>query len=339
MSCECGTQVVLCNIPIRFDTYEGCSHECKYCFAQRKKNISHVKKYGTVQSLRYFIEGKRTQETAWCDWDIPIHWGGMSDPFQPIEKTVKASYECLQLFAETKYPFVVSTKGKLIIEPEYIELLEKCHCVVQISMVCSAYDKLELGAPCYEQRLHMAEILSKKVQRVIVRIQPYMPEVFHEVMNNIPKLAKAGVYGVVVEGMKFFKNKKGMVKVGADTCYPLQVLRPQFEAIRAECHKYGMKFYAGENRLRTMGDDMCCCGIDGLEGFQGNDYNICMIINGKNTKPTEKMKQIGTGMCYQSLYQSAGVNKKIKQQSFYGITQEELRNKTDYYKRFFGLKI
>ena len=52
MSCECGTQVVLCNIPIRFDTYEGCSHECKYCFAQRKKNISHVKKYGTVQSLQ-----------------------------------------------------------------------------------------------------------------------------------------------------------------------------------------------------------------------------------------------------------------------------------------------
>lgn len=192
MGCKCGTQVILCNLPVRFDTYKGCSHGCKYCFAQKKQNIAKIQRDETVEALRSFIEGKRGRETAWCDWNIPIHWGGMSDPFQPIEKNIRASYECLKLLAETKYPFVVSTKGKLVAEPEYLELLEKCNCVVQVSMVCSKYDQLEPGTPSYEERLKIVETLAPRVQRVIVRIQPYMPEVFRDVMKNIPRLAAAG---------------------------------------------------------------------------------------------------------------------------------------------------
>ncbi len=29
---ECGSQVILCDLPVRMDTYKGCSHNCKYCF-------------------------------------------------------------------------------------------------------------------------------------------------------------------------------------------------------------------------------------------------------------------------------------------------------------------
>ena len=41
---DCGSQIVLCDVPIRFDTYKGCSHGCKYCFVYRKYNISKIKK-------------------------------------------------------------------------------------------------------------------------------------------------------------------------------------------------------------------------------------------------------------------------------------------------------
>ena len=85
MGCSCGSQVILCNLPVRFDTYVGCSHGCRYCFAQKKTDISKIRKGDTPQSLRDFIEGKRGYETHWVDLNIPIHWGGMSDPFQPIE--------------------------------------------------------------------------------------------------------------------------------------------------------------------------------------------------------------------------------------------------------------
>lgn len=220
MGCKCGSQVILCNLPIRFDTYKGCSHGCRYCFAQKKRNIGKIERDETVEAMRSFIEGKRNRETAWCDWNIPIHWGGMSDPFQPVEKNIRASYECLKLLAETQYPFVVSTKGRLVADPEYLDLLARCNCVVQVSMVCSKYDQLEPGTPPYEERLQIARTLAQRVQRVIVRVQPYMPEVFNDVMKNIPRLAEAGVYGAVVEGMKFYKNKPGMVKVGGTYATP-----------------------------------------------------------------------------------------------------------------------
>lgn len=223
-------------------------------------------------------------------------------------------------------------------DEEYLSLLEKCNCVVQISMVCSKYDKLEPGTPSYEERLEIVRKIAPRVQRVMIRIQPYMPEVFSDVMKNIPRLAEAGAYGIVVEGMKFYKAKPGMVKIGGDNCYPLHVLRRDFESLKAEAHRNGIRFYAGENRLRMMGDSTCCCGIDGLEGFKGNDYNLCMLLNGQNPEPTENMKQIGTGGCFQSLNQVAGINKKINNQSFYGLMQEELAGKTDYYKRLFGLE-
>lgn len=165
MGCKCGSQIILCNLPVRFDTYRGCSHGCRYCFAQKKNDISHIERDESVDGLRSFIEGKRGNETEWCDWNIPIHWGGMSDPFQPVEKQIRASYECLKLLAETKYPFVVSTKGRLVADPEYLDLLAQCNCVLQISMVCSKYDRLERGTPSYEERLAILKTVSARVQR------------------------------------------------------------------------------------------------------------------------------------------------------------------------------
>lgn len=336
MSVTTGSQCILCNLPIRFDTYEGCSHNCRYCFVQRKTNISKIKAGSTVKALEHFINGERTVDTNWCDWNIPVHWGGMSDPFQPLEKNLRISYECLKLFAKTQYPFVVSTKGALVADDEYLKLLEQCNCVVQISMVCSKYDKLETGAPTYEERLAMVRKISPRVQRVVLRCQPYMLEVFEDVKKNIARAAEAGAYGIVFEGMKFVKKKPGLVKCAGDFVYPLPILKEHFSVLREECHKYGLKFYSGENRLRGMGDDMCCCGIDGLKGFKGNEYNICMMLNGKDVKPTEHMKTVGTAGCYRAIYQDSSKSRALNKMSFAGQMQKMLKEKPEYFKEVFG---
>ena len=336
MGCKCGSQVILCNLPVRFDTYRGCSHGCRYCFVQKKASLNEIKTDESPESLLAFIKGERTLETKWCDWNIPIHWGGMSDPFQPVEKKYRYSLECLKLLAETRYPFVVSTKGRLVADPEYLDLLERCNCVVQISMVCSKYDCLERGTPTYEERLQILKTVSRRVQRTIVRIQPYMHEVRKDVLDNLPRVAEAGAHGVVLEGMKFAKKKPGLVRIGGDCVYPIELLRADFEQIKAEAHRCGLKFYAGENRLRSMGDDMTCCGIEGLEGFKPNTYNICMMMNGKNPQPTELMKTVGTADAFKTLDQTAGSGRKIRKQSLAGIMQQELAEKTDYYRKVFG---
>lgn len=334
---RCGSQCWLCDLPIRFDTYEGCSHGCEYCFAKKFKDIRKIKNGENHKQLRDFIEGKRTCEVTWCDWKIPIHWGGLSDPFQPCEKQRQVSLKCLEVFAETQYPFVVSTKGKLIVEEPYISLLEKCNCVLQISAVCSSYDKLEQGAPTYKERIEMAKILSKRVKRVIIRIQPYMHEVFQEVFDNMEKLADAGVYGVIIEGMKYKSMKQGLVKVAGDCCYPYELIKSDFLKLKEEAHRIGLKIYAGENRLRKYGDSLTCCGVDGLEDFVPNKFNLNHLVNGDKTNPTKKMKENKTGYPFKGMFQTTLKGRQQQNQSFAYNMLEFYKTNNKQVKDTFGI--
>lgn len=61
---DCGSQCILCDLPIRYDTYKGCVHGCKYCFVQRKANIDKVEADNTLIALKKFVQGgedKRNQ--------------------------------------------------------------------------------------------------------------------------------------------------------------------------------------------------------------------------------------------------------------------------------------
>lgn len=320
---KCGTQCTLCDLPIRFDTYKGCSHGCKYCFANQFRDISKIKKDETVASLRNFIEGKRNETTKWCDWNIPIHWGGMSDPFQPCEKIIRNSYECLKLLEKTKYPFIVSTKGKLIADDEYLRLLETSNCVVQISAVCSKYDKIEKGCPTFEERVKIIKKISPRVQRVIVRIQPYMHEVFKDVYDNLKIFKDAGAYGVIIEGMKFKKKKKGLVKVGGDFTYDYELIKNDFLLLKERCHQLGLKIYAGENRIRKYGDSLSCCGVDGLDDFIPNKYNINHFFNDVlKVEPSKSQLEIGSASVFKALKQTTSYSNYVNNISF----ADEMKN-------------
>lgn len=253
----------------------------------------------------------------------------MSDPLQPAEKVKRVFYDCLQILKETQYPFIMSTKGRLLGDEEYISLLEQCNGVVQVSLVCASYDKLEKGCPTFQERLDIIKKISPRVKRVIVRVQPYMHEVYNEVFENLTKFKEAGAYGVIIEGMKFSKKVKGLVKISGDFTYPYDVILSDFIKLKEEAHRLGLKIYSGENRTRKYGDSLTCCGIDGLEGFKGNVYNLNHILNGDKQVPNEdaKMLQVGTAQCFQSLNQSTKGAKKYKGQSFYFSMLEYYKTK------------
>lgn len=326
---NCGSQCWLCDLPIRFDTYKGCTHDCKYCFVRRKTGLE-VELGETIKALIPFIQGKRTKETAWCDWDIPIHWGGMSDPFQPCEKKYKRSLDALEVFAQTGYPVIISTKGRLCIEEPYISLLSKANVVMQVSALCSKYDELEKGAPPFNERLQMINILSKNVKRVIVRAQPYIHDIYNDMLDNIPKFAEAGAYGIIFEGMKFAKKKPGLVKSGADFVQKKALLKRDFDKLKEQCHKFGLKFYCGENRLRAMGDSLTCCGIDGLDGFVPNTFNLSHLINGDISRAKESMKQKGTADAFTAIYQTTSMSRYIREHSFEDMVRFIYENRKDY---------
>lgn len=323
-----GSQCYLCDLPIHFDTYKGCSHQCQYCFAKKFKDLSDIKPNEGLQALKNFVEGHRNKTTSWCDWNIPLHIGGMSDPLQPVELTKGITYECLKYLAETQYPFVISTKGKLLGNRKYIDILSKCNCVVQVSLVCESFDKLELGCPTFKERLEIIKKISPYVKRVIVRIQPYMHEVYNEVFNNLSLFKSAGVYGVIIEGIKLQKKKKGLVKVGGDFTYPYELIRSDFLKLRDEAHRLGLKIYAGENRIRALGDSLTCCGVDDIEGFKPNKFNLNHLVNGDKQKPTKAMTQKDTAMAFKALYQDTISTKVLKEKSFAGKMLEYYKENT-----------
>lgn len=324
---KCGSQVVLCDVPIRFDTYEGCSHNCSYCFVKRKNTLD-VSNGESVDSLKRFIAGARNMDTEWCDWDIPLHWGGMSDPFQPIELERGRSLEALKVFAETQYPFIVSTKSDLISKEPYLSLIKECNCVVQFSAVCDKYDRFETGASSFASRLKAASLISP-YKRVNFRVQPYTPAVFKEVLQSIDRFHEAGGAGVIFEGMKYISKKPGTIKLQGDFVYPVKTLRSHFEIFKDKLHKLGMKFYSGENRLRAMGDSLCCCGIDGL-GWRPNTANLNHRIYDKEAYVfTETMRKEGTSTFLKAISQDT-LNSMFCRKSSFADIMEHMMQKGFY---------
>lgn len=314
---RCGSQIVLCDVPVRFDTYKGCSHGCQYCFTQRNNDdMLDIRIDETASVLRRWISGKRSTETVWCDWGIPLHWGGLSDPFQPIERELRESYRCLEVFAETGYPFIVSTKGKLLTDPDYLDLLRRCNAVVQVSLVSPKYDAIEIGAPTYRERMDMLPALAENSKRLIIRAQPYLREAKADIIRALPEYKARGVHGIVLEGMKSLKKLPGFVKMGADFVYPTAALRGDLEEIRRAAHRAGLVFYCGENRLRSMGDELCCCGIEGLEGFRPNRANLNHALFGDDFGYTDRQREPGTGDAFRPLHQTTIASRVFRTNSY-----------------------
>lgn len=315
---RCGSQCMTCDYPIHFDTYEGCSHDCKYCFVKRKYSINNIQPVKMDVKLRNFIEGKRSYETKWCDWAIPLHWGGNSDPFQECEKEIKNSLKCLEIFCETGYPFIVSTKNPVLLTQEpYISVIQKCNMVLQVSMACGRYDKLEAGAPSYEERLKAVKELSGKVKRVIARVRPYFPDCHKDILKEIPRYKEAGIYAISISAFYSQKKQKGMVRYGNSYQFSNELLYPKYMEIKAECHKYGIEFLCSESGLDHIGDNLNCCGCNGLEDFKPNTFNLSHIAYDEVVpSATEAMKAKDTYQPFKGIGQSQAWALRCKNRSF-----------------------
>ncbi len=142
------------------------------------------------------------------------------------------------------------------------------------------------------------------------------------------------MYGVILEGMKFDRKKSGLIKVAGDWCYPLQRLKADFLQIKEEAHRVGLKFYAGENRLRDLGDSLCCCGADDMDGWVSNHYNLAHIINGDKPTPTEGQKRAGSSVW--GLHQETNIERMIEGLSFAEQMAYEYKANPHGIKRMFG---
>jgi DNA repair photolyase len=294
------SQFCFCGIPFRLDTSPNCFFKCSYCFSNDFKG-RHVSRNNIldVDRFRNYLGKVFAKKITGLKSELllrrmPIHFGGVSDPFSN-PKISRKSREVLSVLADYNYPVLLSTKNATeLIKPEMISVLKRNKKVgVQISIpspkeeFCSI---IEPRVPSPKKRIRCIEELSKEGVHCICRIQPlFVPEISIVEKKLIPMLAKAKCKHVVVEHLKLpirkgrapldralkeigwdaydYYKSNGGISVAREWLLPSEVKLNNLQSLVASIRKHGMTYGAADYGLNHLGDTGCCCGIDALPGF------------------------------------------------------------------------
>lgn len=287
-----------CGNAFRVDTYKGCDFGCKYCFANcRGGDLNkgfQLADFSIIEKnfKKAFEDDKETKNLTieMLRHRVPLHLGGMSDPFQTREKEYKITYKLLELTKKYNYPMLISTKTSHIPE-EYFEVLDNRIHAFQISLISMDEEyirKFETRTPLPKERKAFAQFLKDKGFWVSIRIQPLI-KLQHgiDVVNEMSGI----VDYITVEHVKIGNdnaNKKKMFidmelnpndfkSCGREYEFMTNIKRENILKLKAisKC-----PIGCGDNDLHELSDSNNCCGVDTInENFnEWIKYNA-MYIN------------------------------------------------------------
>jgi DNA repair photolyase len=286
------------------DTYRGCAFQCSFCFArQRGGNAPEPVILPANPTLigRAFERalGNRGHQLGlvgqFLQHRTPIHFGGMSDPFQPIELRYGVTKSALEVLARYHYPTVISTRGTMVSTPPYLNLIREIGPVlVQFSFSSSRDDTARLLEPKANppsELLRSMEKLTAKGIAVSCRWQPYVLETSEAPSEFVRRISSTGCSHVAFEHLKVPLERNGSlwgemiqrlgydvyerykalgaVQDGRELVLPVLQKLPMVVDAASEVHRLGMTFGAADNEFQYLSDSACCCsGADLLPGFE-----------------------------------------------------------------------
>ncbi len=286
----------VCPTPLALDTYDGCSAGCAYCFARiaaRSSVKSKTDRFEAVEPRRLSLAALRGEgssaEAAMVRHGIPVHMGGLSDPFQPIERQMRATLVALEAIRDAGRAVVVSTKFGLLAEDPWRSVWEAIgQRLLQVSLIAcdDTLEALEPGALPWRERLALVREVSSTTP-VVVRIQPFIRTLSADALQRTCDLvAEAGGRGIIVEGLKVPRLGRGEVMTalsrslgrrfeaptdasGPDAAYHPAVQFAYQLAARRAARRAGLAHNAADNAMRWLGDSYACCGTDLIAGRVG----------------------------------------------------------------------
>lgn len=183
-----GNEGSKCFYPTRLDTYGcGCQHDCSYCYAKSLlsfRDLWHPENpaVADIKKIRRAIS-KLEKGTV-------VRLGGMTDCFQPIEKTKRITYETIKALNEYGIGYLIVTKSSIVADDEYIQIMDKNLAHIQITVTC--FDDAKYRALNYEKasmpsdRIKAVEKLYDAGFDIAVRLSPFIPEfVDLQTLNSI----------------------------------------------------------------------------------------------------------------------------------------------------------
>ena len=262
---------------------------------------------------RIFVTGAQELDVngEMLEGRVPIHFGGLSDPFSNMVVS-KKSRELLNLLSMYDYPVVMITKNtnELVKDQTLRILKEMKNLVLQISISTSEEElakQLEPNVPSPKQRIDCIRRLVEEGIYTVVRLQPlFSPWIGRVVDDLIPLIGSTKCRHVIVEHLKLpverrqlalntilstmgwdayeFYRDKGSMLVGREWVLPHRFRWEQLEPVTNAINRHGMTYGAADYGLTHLGDTECCCGISKLEGFshwfKGNFTNAVRDSSG-----------------------------------------------------------
>jgi DNA repair photolyase len=305
------SQFPFCGIPLRLDSYSRCQFSCRYCFASARGGASKPRHLRVADPKRLERRLKalksRPPQSAIDELlvrRIPIHLGGMSDPFSPMERQTGTTLAMLRILREHGYPTLISTKGVMAAEPPYLDILSSENFVVQYSVTCASDEQslaIDFGAPSTSQRFRATERLSRAGAKTTIRNQPLLPNQAKEAERIVKHAASAGASHISVEHLKLpieldWRNRGALdraagfdlqrhyasrrsLRVGREWVLPVADRLDLVLDLKRLANRLGMTFGAADTDLLHFSDgNVCCSGADMFGLGDGFGYNFLRAV-------------------------------------------------------------
>jgi DNA repair photolyase len=181
-----------------FNPYRGCEHGCIYCYARPTHEYLGFSA-GLDFETRIMVKEDAPQllraEMSKKNW-VPqtVSIGGVTDPYQPVERKLRLTRRCLEVFLEFKNPATVITKNHLVTrDVDVLAAMAKENLTgVFVSITTLRKELTQIMEPrtaVPKMRLAVIEKMAKAGVPVGVMVAPVIPGLTDEEMPAILKAA------------------------------------------------------------------------------------------------------------------------------------------------------
>ena len=199
------------DIPFRasINPYRGCEHGCSYCYARPTHEylgFSGGLDFETRIMVKEDAPRLLRAELASPRWKPQLlAMSGVTDCYQPVERRLQITRQCLAVLVECRNPVGIVTKNHLVTRD--IDLLAElaAHRAAQVHLSINSLDaelarKLEPRASSPRQRLAAIEALAAAGIPAGVLVAPVIPGLNdHEVLAVLGEARKSGARWAAME--------------------------------------------------------------------------------------------------------------------------------------------
>ncbi|HEY4029960.1 MAG TPA: PA0069 family radical SAM protein, partial [Caulobacteraceae bacterium] len=185
--------------------YRGCAHGCIYCYARPAHAYVGFSPGLDFESQLFFkpeaarLLQKELSRKGYAP--RPIHIGGNTDPYQPIERGLRITRQVIEVLDRFNHPFSIITKNGLIVRDLDLfgPLAERN--LVRTAVSVTTLDRklaraMEPRAATPERRLDAIRRLSQAGVPCAVSVAPVIPGLNdHEIEAILARAAEAGASG------------------------------------------------------------------------------------------------------------------------------------------------